>query len=128
MIIIKERDYPFEYVDDYAENGAIHIYGYMIHNEMTVGNTFIMSADKKLAEEYGKWLVDIYKNYDEDTIGDDLDEFYKQASRTTPEIIITNPEYWYDERINRDLYIVSEYDNPDIVYGVDIVGSWSSRF
>jgi ATP-dependent RNA circularization protein (DNA/RNA ligase family) len=128
MIIIKERDYPFEYADDYVENEAIHIYGYKIYNYMTSGNTFVMSADKKLAEEYGKWLVDIYKNYDEDTIGDDLDEFFKQASRTTPETIITNPEYWYDERINRDLYTVFEYDNSDIVYGVEIVGSWSSRF
>jgi hypothetical protein len=95
---------------------------------MTKGNTFVMSYDKKLAKYFGEWLVSIYKNYDEDTIDTKLDKFYNSTEIETGKVIVTNPEYWGDDKVDRNTYIVYEYDNSDLAYAVQIIGSWSSRF
>lgn len=128
MIIEDINYYPDEYADEYAYNNPDYIYGYKIYNDMTKGNTFVMSYDKKLAKYFGEWLVSIYKNYDEETIDTKLDEFDNSTEIETAKVIVTNPEYWGDDKVDRNTYIVYEYDNSDLAYAVQIIGSWSSRF
>lgn len=128
MIIEEINYYPYEYADEYAYDNSNYIYGYKIYNDMTKGNTFVMSYDKKLAKYFGEWLVSIYKNYDEDTIDTEKDKFYSSTEIETAKVIVTDPEYWGDDKVDRDTYIVYEYDNSDLAYAVQIIGSWSSRF
>ena len=85
-------------------------------------------GNERTAKEYGEWLADIYKNYDEETIEDELNEFDYVVSRSKSDVIVTDPEYWKDERKTDKVYIVYEYDNFDIAYIVQIIGSWSGRF
>ena len=100
-------------------------YGFKIYNEMTDGNTFVISQDKALALSYGKKLRDIYKDEDEDRRYESLDRYW---SSLPDNVLVTDPEYWAEERINRDTYILYEYDYSDTKYLTTVIGSWSSRF
>ena len=53
---------------------------------------------------------------------------YSSTEIETAKVIVTDPEYWGDDKVDRDTYIVYEYDNSDLAYAVQIIGSWSSRF
>jgi hypothetical protein len=110
--------------DDIGHN-ADPYYGFKIYNEMTDGNTFVISQDKALALSYGKKLRDIYKDEDEDRRDKNLDKYW---SSLPDNVLVTDPEYWAEERINRDTYILYEYDYSDTKYLTTIIGSWSSRF
>ena len=125
---IRESNNLYDYIDDMGFSHWGHMFGYKIYNEMTDDNTFVLSDNERTAKEYGEWLVDIYKNYDEETIEDRLNEFDYIVSRSKSDVIVTDPEYWKDERKNDKVYIVYEYDNSDVAYIVQIIGSWSSRF
>ena len=125
---IRESNNLYDYIDDMGFSHWGHMFGYKIYNEMTDDNTFVLSDNERTAKEYGEWLVDIYKNYDEETIEDRLNEFDYIVSRSKSDVIVTDPEYWKDERKTDKVYIVYEYDNSDVAYIVQIIGSWSSRF
>ena len=125
---IRERNNLYDYIDDMGFSHWGHMFGYKIYNEMTDDNTFVLSDNERTAKEYGEWLVDIYKNYDEETIEDRLNEFDYIVSRSKSDVIVTDPEYWKDERKTDKVYVVYEYDNSDVAYIVQIIGSWSSRF
>jgi hypothetical protein len=126
--LTKESNNLYDYIDDMGFSSWGHRFGYKIYNEMTDDNIFILSGNERTAKEYGEWLADIYKNYDEETIEDELNEFDYVVSRSKSDVIVTNPEYWKDERKANEVYIVYEYDNFDIAYIVPIIGSWSGRF
>ena len=127
-LIIKESNNLYDYIDEMGFSYWGHRFGYKIHNEMTADNIFVLSDNERTAKEYGEWLADIYKNYDEETIEDELNEFDYIVSRSKSDVIVTNPEYWKDERKTDGVYIVYEYDNFDIAYIVQIIGTWSGRF
>lgn len=127
-LTIKENNNLYDYIDDMGFSYWGHRFGYKIYNEMTDDNIFVLSDNVRTAKEYGEWLADIYKNYDEETIEDELNEFDYIVSRSKSDVIVTDPEYWKDERKTDGVYIVYEYDNFDIAYIVQIIGSWSGRF
>jgi hypothetical protein len=127
-LTIKENNNLYDYIDDMGFSYWGHRFGYKIYNEMTDDNIFVLSGNERTAKEYGEWLADIYKNYDEETIEDELNEFDYIVSRSKSDVIVTNPEYWKDERKTDGVYIIYEYDNFDIAYIVLIIGSWSGRF
>ena len=125
---ISESNNLYDYIDDMGFSHWGHMFGYKIYNEMTDDNTFVLSDNERTAKEYGEWLVDIYKNYDEETIEDRLNEFDYIVSRSKSDVIVTDPEYWKDERKTDKVYIVYEYDNSDVAYIVQVISSWSGRF
>lgn len=105
------------------------VYGYRIYNSMTDENTYVISKDERLVKSFGKDLVNIYRNYDEDTIDRDLDKYYDRVYKANPEVIVTDPNYWTDEEIwvgNERHWLLT--DSNDIEYDVIPVGNWSSRF
>ena len=125
---ISESNNLYDYIDDMGFSHWGHMFGYKIYNEMTDDNTFVLSNNERTVKEYGEWLVDIYKNYDEETIEDRLNEFDYIVSRSKSDVIVTDPEYWKDERKTDKVYIVYEYDNSDVAYIVQVISSWSGRF
>lgn len=123
MIIKEEYDRYEE--PKYAYNELAQLFGYKIYSDMTDGNTFVVSPDKEKAKMYGKKLYYIYKNYDEDTIDINVSDFYNSLPN---DVFVTDPEYWADEKVDRDTYIIYEYDNDTIRYAITLVGSNSFRF
>ena len=123
MICIYNND--FEEESQYDYNELAQFYAYKIYNDMTDGNTFVVSPDKGKAKRYGRELYNIYRNYNEDTIDDDIANFYNNLPN---DVFVTDPEDWTDEKINRDTYIIYEYDNDIIRYAVTLIGSNSFRF
>ena len=117
--------YDDEQEPQYYYNELAQFYGYKIYSSMTDGNTFVVSPDKEKAKRYGKRLYEIYRNYDEDTIDKDVSDFYANLPN---DVFVTNPEYWADEKVNRDIYIIYEFDRDDIRYAITLVGSVSDRF
>ena len=117
-------------VKEYYDIDTVQAYAYKIYNDMTDDNTFIISKDKQRAKEYGKKLADIYRNYDEDTIDIDIDEYYNSLPNN---VIVTNPEYWTDrkERSNGH-WIVTNYDDvnydDNLSFDLTIIGDYSDRF
>ena len=109
----------------YDFNELAQFYGYKIYSSMTDGNTFVVSSDKEKAKRYGKQLYEIYRNYDEDTIDKDVSDFYDSLP---DDVFVTDPEYWADEKVDRDTYIIYEFDRDDVRYAVTLVGSKSDRF
>lgn len=98
-------------------------YGFKIYNEMTDENTFIISKNKDKAKKYGKILFNIFYNYDEDTIDDDIFEFYHNLPS---DVIVTDPDYWVDHKDDyADCWILT--DDNDISYEVFIVGYEAGR-
>lgn len=78
-----------------------------------------------MALSYGRKLRDIYNDEDEDRRYESLDRYWNSLPDN---VLVTDPEYWAEERINKDTYILYEYDYSDTKYLTTIIGSWSSRF
>ena len=123
MIYIYDNDFEEETKYDY--NDLAQFYAYKIYSDMTGGNTFVVSLDKEKAKRYGRELYRIYRNYDEDTIDDDVANFYNNLP---DDVFVTDPEYWADEKIDVDTYIIYEYDNDTVRYVVTLIGYNSFRF
>ena len=112
-------------VSENINNELAQFYAYKIYSDMTDGNTFVVSPDKEKAKRYGSELYRIYRNYNEDTIDNDVANFYNNLP---DDVFVTDPEYWADEKIDVDTYIIYEYDNDTIRYAVTLVGYNSFRF
>ena len=125
MIIINDYDNDYEI----SESNYHPMFGYKIYSSMTDQNTYVISEDKQLAKQFGKMLVNIYRNYDEDTIDRDLEKYYRMVDNANPIVIVTDPEYWQDKEIwvgnERHWLLIDDYD---CEYDVTPVGEWSSRF